>query len=92
MMTDAGTAGLQRRGTATLQLPAEHHSKEARMPQRGRIVYGTITGPAFHTPVRAMVLYREDGTRVWRPLEALRWVMLPPTAVFTPDQVQPPEA
>jgi len=59
------------------------------MPQSDRIVYGTVTGPTFRAPVRAMVLYRADGTRVWKSVGALRWVTLPPTAVFTPDPAQP---
>jgi hypothetical protein len=59
------------------------------MPQPTPIIYGTVTGPRFHAPVPAMLRTLPNGTRVWRSIGALRWVPLPPTAVFTPDAVQP---
>jgi hypothetical protein len=62
------------------------------MPQPDRIVMGTMSGPGFVVPVRGMVRYLANGTRVWKSVTALRWVPLPPTAVFTPDAVQPHEA
>jgi hypothetical protein len=77
-----------RRGLA----PAGPHNKEHPMPQLGRIVYGWMPGPGFHRPVRAMVLYRLDGSRVWKSVTALRWVPLPRGATFTPDAKQPHEA
>ena len=61
------------------------------MPPSDRIVYGTVTGRAFHAPVRAMMRTLANGSRVWRSIGALRWVPLPPTAVFRPDPVQPHE-
>jgi hypothetical protein len=62
------------------------------MTPSDRIVVGTVTGPTFHAPVPAMVRTRADGTRLWKSVTALRWVPLPPTAVFTPDAVQPQDA
>jgi hypothetical protein len=58
-----------------------------------QVSYGTVTGPTFVRPIRAMVVARRvDGTRIMKSVTALRWVPLPPTVVFTPDPVQPHEA
>jgi len=62
------------------------------MTTSDHIVYGTVTGPTFHAPVRAMVRYRTDGRRLWKSVTAQRWVTLPPTAVFVPDVKQPQDA
>ena len=59
------------------------------MPESDRIVYGWMTGPGFHRPVRALVRTLAHGRRVWRSIGALRWVPLPRGAQFTPDPVQP---
>jgi hypothetical protein len=61
------------------------------MPPSDPIVYGTVTVGAV--TVRAMVRTREGGRRrEWKSITALRWQTLPPTAVFTPDAIQPREA
>ena len=62
------------------------------MPESTRILHGWVTGPGFQTPVRAVIRYRADGSRVWKSVTALRWVPLPPSATFTPDTRQPREA
>ena len=69
---------------------ARQHGRRPLTPYR--ILYGTVTGPTFHAPVRAMVLYLANGTRVWKSVTALRWVPLPQAAVFTPDAIQPQDA